>query len=303
MNGKTSLADHWQIAATGYVRDFRQHHLDGNDADFESCSVRSSFSGAICLEDDAFGTPPGGKTTAFRDQFVIVNDAGQAFPFTGGVTYGTVDRTLTEATTEGGALQVTSDAPLLGQRNYLTFGATIDHSDIGFRSTSTLGRLYPDLRVDLDAALPGSGNVVHTRGDLGYAPVDLGGTVDYYGVYAVDALNLSDALTFTAGFRVNVADIRTHDRTGTAPELDGSHRFTRVNPLAGVTYAISDEISAFGGYSEGNRAPTLLELDCASETQPCLLEGSLVADPPLKQVVSHTYEAVFAAAPIGTAAV
>src|SRR5205085_1514141 len=138
INGKTAFADGWQIAATVYVRDFRQRHLDGNDADVESCSVRSSFGGAICLEDDAFATPPGGKTTAFRDQFVIVNDAGQRFPFTRGVTYGSVDRTFTDTTTEGGALQVTSDTALLGQRNYLTFGATIDHSDIGFRSTSTL---------------------------------------------------------------------------------------------------------------------------------------------------------------------
>ena len=47
----------------------------------------------------------------------------------------------------------------------------------------------------------------------------------------------------------------------------------------------------FGGYSEANRAPTPLELDCASQTQPCLLEGSLVADPPLQQVVAHTYQA------------
>ena len=291
VRGKTGLADHWQIEASGYVRDFRQHHLDGNDADFESCSAQSSFSGDICLQDDAFGAPPGGKTMAFRDQFVILNSAGQSFPFSNGVTYGTVDRTFTDTTTEGGALQLTSDSALFGYANYLTFGATIDHSNIRFSSSSTLGRIYPNLRVDLDPALPGSGNVVHTMGDLGYAPVDLGGTVDYYGVYGVDALNLTDALTLTLGFRANIADSRTHDRSGTAPELNGTHGYTRVNPLAGVTYAITGEISAFGGYSEANRAPTLLELDCANETQPCLLEGSLVADPPLKQVVSRTYEA------------
>jgi iron complex outermembrane receptor protein len=34
-----------------------------------------------------------------------------------------------------------------------------------------------------------------------------------------------------------------------------------------------------------------LELDCASASQPCLLEGSLAADPPLKQVVTHSAQA------------
>ncbi len=36
---------------------------------------------------------------------------------------------------------------------------------------------------------------------------------------------------------------------------------------------------------------TPLELDCADATRPCLLEGSLVADPPLQQVVAHSYQA------------
>ena len=60
--------------------------------------------------------------------------------------------------------------------------------------------------------------------------------------------------------------------------------------MAGLTYKITGGISLFGGYSEANRAPTPLELDCASATQPCLLENSLVSDPPLRQVVAHSGE-------------
>ena len=45
------------------------------------------------------------------------------------------------------------------------------------------------------------------------------------------------------------------------------------------------------GYSEANRAPTPLELGCSSPTTPCMIDNFLIADPPLKQVVSHTYEA------------
>ena len=119
----------------------------------------------------------------------------------------------------------------------------------------------------------------------------MGATTNYYGFYAVDALDLTDTLTLTAGLRVNAADIVTRDRSGTAGELNGGHGYGHVNPLAGLTWKISGNVSAFGGYAEANRAPTPLELDCADPNLPCLLEGSLVADPPLAQVVSHTYQA------------
>ena len=291
VNGKTKLGDHWQLEADAYVRTLRQRHVDGNDADFEGCSPRSSYGGDICLEDDAFGTPSGGKTTTFRNQFVIMSASGAVFPFNPNVIYGTVDRTYTDSTTQGATVQLSGDEPLFGLGNYFTAGGSIDHSAIGFRSTSSLGRIFSDLSVGNDSSLAGAGNVIHTLGNLGYAPANLAGTTDYYGLYAVDALDLTDALTVTAGFRLNAADIATRDGTGIASELTGSHGYTHFNPLAGLTWKIIDGVSFFGGYSESNRAPTPLELDCASQSQPCLLEGALVADPPLAQVVAHTYEA------------
>ena len=291
LNGSSKLGDDWQIEAGAYIRNLRQRHVDGNDGNFESCSTRSSFGGDLCLQDDAFGTPAGGKTTAFRNQFVIMNPAGQVFPFDNAIVYGTDDRTFTDSNSEGATLQLTGKAPLFGLGNYFTAGGSLDHSAIGFRSNSTLGRIFPNLDVAVDPTEPGAGNIVHTLGNLGYAPADLAGTTDYYGLYAVDALDLTDALTMTAGFRLNAADIATRDRSGIASELTGSHGYTHLNPLAGLTWKITDAVSLFGGYSESNRAPTPLELDCASATQPCLLEGSLVADPPLKQVVAHTGEA------------
>jgi iron complex outermembrane receptor protein len=291
LNGKSKLGDAWEIQANAYVRALRQRHVDGNDGNFESCSKSSSFGGDLCLQDDAFGTPAGGKTLAFRNQFVLMGTSGQVFPFTPGVAYGTVDRTFTDAASQGVTIQLTANAPLAGLKNYFTTGGSIDHSAIAFQSNGTLGRIFPNLAVAVDPALAGSGNIIHTLGNLGYAPANLGGTTDYYGLYAVDALDLTDALTVTAGFRLNAADIATRDRSGTAPELTGAHGFTHLNPLAGITYAIIDGVSAYGGYSQANRAPTPLELDCASKTQPCLLEGSLVADPALKQVVAHTGEA------------
>jgi iron complex outermembrane receptor protein len=289
--GKTRLGDDWQAQASLYLRALRQRHLDGNNGNFESCSNSSSFGGKLCLQDDAFGTPPGGKTKAYRDQFVILGPAGQTFPFNNAIVYGTDDRTATDSITDGATLQLTGKAPLFGFGNILTLGGSVDHGSVGFRSGSNFGRLFSDLNVAPDPTAPGSGVVIHTMGNLGYAPVNLAATTDYYGLYGVDALGLTDALTLTAGFRLNSADIKARDRSGTAPELTGSHGFTHINPLAGLAYKVNDWLNFFGSYSEANRAPTPLELDCASKTLPCLLEGSLVSDPPLKQVVARTGEA------------
>ena len=287
--GKTQLAEHWQLGGAMYVRSLRQRHLDGNDSEFESCSSRSSFGGSLCLEDDGFPAPSP-KTTAFRDQFVILDQAGAPIAFDPGAEYGTLDRTATDTTGLGGSVQATSDMALFGHANYLIFGASLDSAAVGFRSASTLGAIRPDLAVASDPGLPGSGSIIHANGNLGYAPVNLAATTQYWGLYAVDAFDITNALTLTAGLRFNSAGIDTSDRSGLAPELNGNHRFNRVNPIAGLTWKITDGLSAFGGYSEANRAPTPLELDCADPNLPCLLEGSLVADPPVKQVEAHTGE-------------
>jgi iron complex outermembrane receptor protein len=63
--------------------------------------------------------------------------------------------------------------------------------------------------------------------------------------------------------------------------------------MIGGTYKVTSEVTAYAGYSEANRAPTPLELACADPARPCIVAAFLVADPPLKQVVSRTVEAGF----------
>lgn len=294
LNGKTRFNQHWQLEASAYVRSFKQRHLDGNDGNMERCSNSSSFAGKLCLQDDGFPRPSpftGAAALNFRNQFAILDQNNASIAFTPSVFYGTLDRSLTDSTSRGFTLQATGNAPLFGLGNYLTAGLSLDTSAIGFRSTSTLSRIFPGLYVAVDPSLAGSGSIIHANGNIGYAPVTLGATTHYYGFYAVDALDITEALTITAGLRINAADISTRDRSGQAAELNGSHGYGHVNPLAGITYKLGDAVTLFAGYSEANRAPTPLELDCASQTLPCLLEGALVADPPLAQVVTHSYQA------------
>jgi iron complex outermembrane receptor protein len=291
LNGQTYLSGHWQLQTSLYLRAFRQSHLDGNLADFESCSTRSSFGGKLCLQDDAFGTPAGGKTTSFRDQFVLLDAGNNPIAFNGSAIYGTLDHTNTDAVSQGATVQQSSDQDWFGHGNYLNLGGSLDHSALSFRSMSALAQILPNLEVTVTPSLPGAGSFVHTKGNLGYAPVMLAGTTDYYGLYAVDAFDLTKNVTLTGGFRLNAAETATRDKTGNAAELTGMHGYTHFNPLAGISWQASDTVSVFASYAEANRAPTPLELDCADPNKPCLLEGSLVSDPPLRQVVARTWQA------------
>lgn len=301
LNGKYAVTDTWSLQGNLYGRFFRQDHVDGNDADVERCSASSSFANQLCLEDDGFQRPvpfTGAAALAFRNQFAILNQNNAPIPCPPGpgntcanVPYGSIDQTSTRSDTFGGSLQATNDDKIWGHGNHFAVGGSIDRGNTNFAATSTLGYIYPDLNVGFNPSIPGNGSVIHTLGNVGYTPVTIDTRNTYYGLYATDTFDVTDRLAITGGGRYNVADIRVRDLLGTSPDLNSDSTFSRFNPVAGATYKIAPWMTVYGGYSESNRAPTPLELGCSNPSKPCLLESFLVSDPPLKQVVGHTYEA------------
>jgi iron complex outermembrane receptor protein len=287
LTGNASLGDHLSLQTNIYGRYLGQKHTDGNDSNFDECGDGTSFAGKLCLQSDGFD---GNGSTAFANQFVIRDAGGHTIPFID-TPYGTIDRTSTNIATVGGAVQATYDAPLFGHGSNLVVGFSLDHSDIRFASNSTLGYINPALQVVLNGTVPGSGEIVHTTGAVGYQPVALDATTDYYGIYGAETFDITPELSATVGLRINIIDIGTRDNTHAAPELNADNEFTHASPQAGLTYKLGGGVTAYGGYSQSNRAPTPLELDCADRNKPCLLENSLVSDPPLKQVVADNYEA------------
>ncbi|HEX7515804.1 MAG TPA: TonB-dependent receptor [Chthoniobacterales bacterium] len=194
---------------------------------------------------------------------------------------GEIDRTRTTADSFGGAVQLTSTATFFGRDNHFVAGGSLDHGRVNFGATSKLGTIGPDLFV--------TGTGVFLDGASGDAgPVQLRTTNTYAGLYVTDTLDLTAQLSATAGARYNIAEIRLKDLIGTS--LDGSHEFTRFNPVIGATYKLFPNLTLYAGYSEANRAPTAAELGCADPDSPCLLDNFLVADPSLNQVVSRTIE-------------
>ena len=169
------------------------------------------------------------------------------------------------------------------------FGASVDTSQTSFTSTTTLGVLNPAFQNILYGA-PGAGDVIDTRGNVGFDSTFVHSNATYYGVFALDTFNVTKAFALTAGARYNIAVISLTDASGSNPGLDSSNAYNRINPVVGATYEFTPAFTLYGGYSEANRAPTPLESECSNKFQPCILETALVSDPPLKQVVSHTYE-------------
>ena len=277
-NGQFNIDPQWSVASNFYVRSYEQYHTDGNDSDLQNCG------GTLCLNPSNFPSVAPGSA------FFILGQNGQPIPFSPNAIYGTIDRTSIHATTFGTALQATDNDKFFGHDNYLTFGASVDRSLLSFNTTSQLGTIFPDLVVG-NGAFPGSGSIISTEGRIGYVPTFLTGNTTYYGVYALDTFSITPELALTGGARLNIAQIQTLDATGQASELNINDTFSRINPVIGLTYKILPTVTAYGGYSEANRAPTPLELDCANPNHPCLLENSLASDPPLQQVVAHTFEA------------
>jgi iron complex outermembrane receptor protein len=287
--GKFDINPQWSVASNFYIRTFEQHHTDGNDGDFLDCTDNGlpfdpKFAGSLCLNSNNFPNVTDGNA------FVILDRNGNPIQFSPSAIYGTIDRVAIHATTFGAALQATDNDTYFGHQNYFTIGASVDRSLLSFSSTSQLGTIFPDFVIG-NGAFPGSGDIIGTLGGIGKVPTFLTGTTTYYGVYALDTFNITPELALTGGARLNIAQIVTDDATGLAPELNINDTFSRINPVVGLTYKILPTVTVYGGYSEANRAPTPLELDCADPNRPCLLENSLVSDPPLKQVVAHTYEA------------
>ncbi|MCX8253127.1 TonB-dependent receptor [Beijerinckiaceae bacterium RH AL1] len=285
LTGSYDVGKHWTLGSNFYVRQFDQYHVDGNDADVEDCGGR--LRGTLCLPAD------NAPANATKNQRVFLDQAGNPIASLRGRTddtaYGTTAQTATHTTSEGAQLQAVNKDTYYGHDNYFVAGASVDNSDTHFSSTTSLGLLNSAFQNQF-FGVPGAGDIINTRGNVGFNSSFVSSNATYFGVFALDTFNVTKALAVTAGARFNVANISLTDLSGSNANLDSMHNYDRINPVFGLTYTFSPALTVYGGYSEANRAPTPLESECSNKFQPCILETALVSDPPLKQVVSHTWE-------------
>ncbi len=266
-----NFSDTWSFQGNAYFRGFRQSHIDGNGTDVYGCDGGAS----LCIDGQNTGDPLSGPV------------GGPATPNTLGTAFlAEIDRNQAATNSYGGTAQVTNSDKLFGHDNHVVMGASLDHGFTKFNAASELGTLDQNLFVT------GTGIFIN-QPDAGLSTVDLHAINTYTGIYATDTFDVTNRFAVTAGGRFNFAQIDLQDQTGLNPLLNSSNKFQRFNPVIGGTYKITPNLTAYAGYSEANRAPTPLELGCSDPNHPCMIDSFLVADPPLKQVVSHTIEAGF----------
>ncbi|HTW36618.1 MAG TPA: TonB-dependent receptor [Rhizomicrobium sp.] len=268
LNAGYAVNDALSLQGNVYYRGFREGVANGNTTAYAACTTTPGF---LCQ--------PDGVTPLLSMSGVPIADISQ------GGTVPTGENDLERIVTDsfGGALQMTDTAPVLGFGNYFTAGASLDRDSTRFVSEVELGTINADLGIE-----PSGLFVATPENAPGSAtPVVLDATNRYYGVFATDTLDVTSDVAVTASARYNRADIGLDDLRGAA--LTGTSRYSRLNPALGATDALSDDVTLYAGYSEGNRAPTPGEIECANPLAPCLLPSSLSSDPPtLKQVVSHS---------------
>jgi iron complex outermembrane receptor protein len=278
VSGSWKPTDTFSLQAIGYFRGFRQSHLDANTTSASNDPANCPDPAFVCFPDNS---------GVFHN---LLTTTGAFVPATGSLAFpvvlGEIDRTSTSTNAFGGTVQATTTAQLFGHDNHFVVGVSVDHGRTQFTGSSELGS------IDQNLFVTGTGVFIDELPPLGdVAPVNLLAWNTYTGIYATNTFDVTSQLSVTAGGRFNIAQINLLDQTGTNPGLNSSNWFERLNPVIGMTYKISPNMTAYAGYSEANRAPTPLELGCSDPTRPCLIDNFLVSDPPLKQVVSHTYEA------------
>ena len=288
-NGKFDINPQWSIASNFYMRSFEQHHTDGNDADIQNCAdngLPGSPAGFLCLASDNFPTVTNGAA------FVILGQNGKPIPFADGVPYGTIDRTSVHATTFGTALQATDNDKFFEHENYFTFGASVDRSLLSFSATSQLGVIFPDF-VDRQWRVPRLGRSSSAPRDrlamcrlfsLAIRPI----TESTRSILSASRPELA----LTAGARLNIAQIVTNDATGLAPATQHQRHFFadqsgRRPDLSNLAHGHSSMAAIRRRTGRRRRSNSI----APTQISPCILGNSLVSDPPLQQVVAHTFEA------------
>ena len=275
-NGSVKATPTLTFSGVTYYRWFEQKHVDGNIIEAVECE---DFPGYVCFESEEPGEDP-----------EPAEWTGGLVPFEDGVSYASIDRTAQDARSYGIALQGVEKSRLFGLPNQFLLGASYDHGNVDYSANSELGFLGPKFVVK---PFPDRYFLI---GPDDFVPRNLATTNDYVGVYFSNTVDLTSQLALTVGGRYNFARIEIENKAEIDPDegeedkLSGAHDYYRFNPMAGATYELLPGLTAYGSYAEANRAPTAAELACADPVDPCLIESFLTADPPLKQVISRTFE-------------
>ncbi len=285
------------FSGNAYFRYIRTRTLNGdlNDDSLDQSVYQPSAAEIAALTKAGFSGFPTSGANATNTPFPKWRCIGQALlrDEPAEKCNGLLNRTNSEQSNYGvfGQASWTKSSGKL--QNQLVVGGGFDGARVSFNQITELGYLNPDYSISGVGAF-GDGM---TGGNVDGKPFDtqvkLHGAIRTGSFYITDSLTVANKFTLTLGGRHNHTSVDNDDRlrpsgTGT---LTSRSTFDRFNPAAGFTYRANSYLTPYFNYSEGNRAPTSIELGCADPNLPCKLPNALAGDPPLQQVVARTFEA------------
>ncbi len=263
LQGTYKLTAESILSATSFGRQVNTRSYNGDATDFDACDDDGDF---LCDDNGPIVDQNGDRLAAKYD---AINNIG-----------------VRKQRSWGGSLQWVFKQPLFGMKNQFASGLDYDDGRVNYTSAVEASDL-----IVLDWLPLSSITRANTGIFIPEEALDVHATSLTQGLYATDTLSLTDKLALTVSARYNHTHAQTVDRSGDNPDLNGDHTFSRFNPAFGVAYQLSSSMNVYAGYNESTRAPTAVELACASPDAPCKLPNEFVADPDLKQVVAKNWEA------------
>ena len=252
------------FSATAFARQGNTRSYNGDATSFDPCSTAPDI---LCETD---GSPIANQNgSPLSAEFDAINNIG-----------------LRRQLSYGGSLQAVFKRPVFGLTNQLVAGLDYGRGRADYRSVVEASFLVPyannpdfsfGTQPDTGMFVPADALAVHV------------GNVNA-GFYLTDTVSLTGKLSLTGSVRYNRTHTTISDRSGFNPDLDGDHAFHRINPAVGLTYQASASLNVYAGYSESTRAPTPVELTCATPDSPCKLPNQFLADPELRQVIAKGIE-------------
>lgn len=200
----------------------------------------------------------------------------------------------------GADFQWTFLGNFFGYNGQLVVGGAYFNGESAFDSVVELASLNPITRLTTGL---GTGTFVDDQATL------ISTQTESTSFYISNILDLTETLSLTLSARGNYTNVDLRDKSGERPELNGSHRFSRINPAIGLTWQMNQNHNFYSSYSESSRAPTPIELACNEGVfdlavqyavedgeDPddvdfeCRLPNAFLADPPLDEVIAKSFE-------------
>ena len=279
LEGSRKLSAGLQLAGNVFYRDLDTDTFNGDGSIFDECDI----DGEEFLVEDEFDDENGDGecSSADDDDIELVRD---------------LDGQPIEAELDDRELNAINN---IGRRSQESYGASAQlalHSDVMSGNDLTFGVSYNEGRSSFHSMVEVASlleNRATSRTNIFAEEFTTGvrSEVSTSSVYFADTLSISESIAVTLSGRYDDTRIELADLTGESPELDGRHGFSRFNPAGGITFRPSSRLTLYASYGESTRAPSPVELACASEDAPCNLPNAFLADPPLEQVIAKSWEA------------